>query len=39
MKPRHRRLMAIAAGLALLGIAVALVLNAFQKNLVFFFTP
>jgi cytochrome c-type biogenesis protein CcmE len=39
MKPRHRRLIAIAAGVALLGIAVALVLNAFQKNLVFFFTP
>jgi cytochrome c-type biogenesis protein CcmE len=39
MKPRHRRLIAIAAGVALLGIAVALVLSAFQKNLVFFFTP
>ena len=39
LKPRHRRLMWIAAGLAALGIAVALVLNAFQSNLVFFFTP
>ena len=39
MKPRHRRLIAIAAGLAALGIAAALVLNAFQQNLVFFFTP
>ena len=29
----------IVAGLAGLGIAVALVLNAFQSNLVFFFTP
>ena len=29
----------IAAGLAALGIAVALVLNAFQSNLVFFFSP
>ena len=39
MKPRHRRLAAIAAGIAVLGIAAALVLAAFQKNLVFFFTP
>ena len=30
---------AIAVGLAALGIAVALVLMAFEKNLVFFFTP
>ncbi len=29
----------ILAGLAALGIALALVLNAFQSNLVFFFTP
>jgi cytochrome c-type biogenesis protein CcmE len=39
MKPRHRRLAWIGAGVAVLGIAVALVLNAFQSNLVFFFTP
>ena len=39
MKARHRRLAWIAAGIAVLGIAVALVLNAFQSNLVFFFTP
>jgi cytochrome c-type biogenesis protein CcmE len=39
MKPRHKRLLAIAAGIAALGIAAALVLSAFQKNLVFFFTP
>ena len=39
MKPRTRRLAWIAGGLALLGVAVALVLNAFQSNLVFFFTP
>ena len=39
MKPRHRRLAWIALGLAALGVAVALVLNAFQSNLVFFFTP
>ncbi len=29
----------ICAGLAVLGIAAALVLNAFQSNLVFFFSP
>jgi len=39
MKPRHRRFAWIAAGVAVLGLAVALVLNAFQSNLVFFFTP
>ena len=39
MKPRHRRFASIAAGVAVLGLAVALVLNAFQSNLVFFFTP
>jgi cytochrome c-type biogenesis protein CcmE len=32
-------MVAIAAGLALLGVAAGLVLNAFQSNLVFFFTP
>jgi cytochrome c-type biogenesis protein CcmE len=31
--------MAIMGGVAVLGVAVALVLNAFQSNLVFFFTP
>jgi len=39
MKPRHKRLAAIAGGLALLAVAAALVLNAFQSNLVFFFSP
>ena len=39
MKARHRRFAWIAAGIAVLGIAVGLVLNAFQSNLVFFFTP
>jgi cytochrome c-type biogenesis protein CcmE len=39
MKPRTRRLGWIVGGLAVLGIAAALVLNAFQSNLVFFFTP
>ena len=39
MKPRHRRMLGIGGGLAALGIATALVLTAFEKNLVFFFTP
>ena len=39
MKPRHRRILWIGAGVAVLGVAVVLVLNAFQSNLVFFFTP
>ena len=39
MKPRTRRAIWIVSGLAALGIASALVLNAFQSNLVFFLTP
>jgi len=39
MKTRHRRFAWIGAGLLALGAAAALVLNAFQSNLVFFFTP
>ncbi|MBH2018471.1 MAG: cytochrome c maturation protein CcmE [Burkholderiales bacterium] len=39
MKARHKRWGLIVAGLAALGLGVALVLSAFQKNLVFFFTP
>ena len=39
MKPRTRRLLWIALGVAVLAAAAAFVLNAFQSNLVFFFTP
>ena len=39
MKPRHKRLVVIAGGLAALAVAAALVLNAFRSNLVFFFSP
>jgi cytochrome c-type biogenesis protein CcmE len=39
VKPRHKRLAVIAAGLGAIAIAAALVLNAFRSNLVFFFTP
>jgi cytochrome c-type biogenesis protein CcmE len=39
MKPRHKR-MAIAIGIvASVGTAAALVLNAFQSNIVFFYSP
>lgn len=39
MKPRHKRMAAIGLGVVALGAAAALVLNAFEQNLVFFFTP
>ena len=39
MKPRTKRIAAIALGVVALGVATALVLTAFQQNLVFFFTP
>jgi cytochrome c-type biogenesis protein CcmE len=39
MKPRHRKLALIVLVVAVLGVAVALVLNAFNSNLVFFFSP
>jgi cytochrome c-type biogenesis protein CcmE len=39
MKPRTKRGLAIAGGLASLGVAAYLVLQSFQSNLVFFFSP
>jgi len=39
LKTRHKRIALIVGGLAILGLVVALVLNAFQSNLVFFFSP
>ena len=39
MKARSKRLMLVGGGVALLVAAVALVLSAFQQNLVFFHTP
>ncbi len=39
MKPRHQRLAIIGGVLAAVGVATALVLNAFQSNLVFFYSP
>lgn len=39
MKPRHKKLAIVVLSLSVLGIASALVLNAFRSNLVFFYTP
>jgi cytochrome c-type biogenesis protein CcmE len=39
MKPRQKRMALIVAGLAALGGAAALILNAFESNLVFFYSP
>ena len=39
LKARHKRFILIAIGLGLLGLAAMLVLNAFQSNMVFFYTP
>ena len=39
MKPRHKRFALIIGALAVMGAAAALILNAFEENLVFFFTP
>ncbi len=39
MKPRHKRFALLGGLLSAAGIVVALVLNAFQSNLVFFYSP
>mgnify|MGYP001765573762 FL=1 len=39
MKSRHKKLLVIVLGVTGIGIAAALILNAFQSNLVFFFSP
>ena len=39
MKRKHRRLSFVAIGLLFLGAATALVLTAFDENIVFFFSP
>jgi len=39
LKPRHKRMALIVGGLAILALVATLVLNAFQSNLVFFFSP
>ena len=39
MKARHKRLVFVIAGLASLTVVVALIFNAFNSNMVFFFSP
>jgi len=39
LKPRHKRLALIAGIVGAVAVAAGLVLNAFQSNLVFFFSP
>jgi len=39
MKPRHKRFALLGGLVATVGVIVALVLNAFQSNLVFFYSP
>ncbi|BAN68318.1 cytochrome c maturation protein CcmE [endosymbiont of unidentified scaly snail isolate Monju] len=39
MKARHKRLILVAAGLAILALATSLVLNALEGNLSYFFSP
>ena len=39
MTPRRKRMAIALGGVAVVGAATALVLNAFQSNLVFFYTP
>lgn len=39
MTPRRKRFFSVAAGVAGLGVAAAFILDAFESNLVFFFSP
>ena len=39
MKTRHKRVALALGGLAAVGAITALVLNAFESNLVFFYSP
>jgi cytochrome c-type biogenesis protein CcmE len=39
MKPRHQKLVLAGVGVAAVGLIVGLVLNAFNSNLVFFYSP
>jgi cytochrome c-type biogenesis protein CcmE len=39
MKPRHKRIAIVVGIVAVVGAAAGLVLNAFQSNMVFFYSP
>jgi len=39
MKRKHKRLTFVVIALGLLGVAAALILNAFEDNIVFFYSP
>jgi cytochrome c-type biogenesis protein CcmE len=39
MKPKRKRLYMLLAGLAALGIAMGLILNALRENILFFYSP
>ncbi len=39
MKRKHRRLLVVAGSMAALGLAVGLIITAFEDNLVFFYSP
>jgi len=39
MKPRHKRLLFVGIGVGALAVVAALLLNAFNSNMVFFFSP
>jgi cytochrome c-type biogenesis protein CcmE len=39
MKTRHKRLIIIVAGVAMLSVALTLIFKAFNSNMVFFFSP
>ncbi|MES2771680.1 MAG: cytochrome c maturation protein CcmE [Pseudomonadota bacterium] len=39
MKARHQRIVLVIGGLAILGSIATLIFNAFESNLVFFFSP
>jgi len=39
MKRKHKRLTFVVVALGLLGVAAALILNAFEDNIVFFYSP
>ena len=39
MKPRYKKMLWVLGGLSLLGVATALVLNALQSNLNYFYSP